>query len=254
MVERRAARPIPSPAEPNVPQGTLDQSRIRDRVAPFPIGSGVTIIDAIAALDPPAADRYIYFTSASAGALGVITSFARSILDDADEAAFKATVNLEIGTDVQAYSANLDGWAGVAVADYYTSAQVDAGFQPLDSDLTAIAALSTQSFGRALLTSQGQITRAVRRITAAGDVTVSATTDDIIVIVKDTPAATAVNLPASPTAGGNYTIKDGGRNCSTYNITITPDSENIEGAATYVMNVDGQSVVIVYDGNEYLII
>lgn len=37
--------------------------------------------------------------------LANITAFGASIIDDADEAAFKATVNLEIGTDVLAYQA-----------------------------------------------------------------------------------------------------------------------------------------------------
>lgn len=36
-----------------------------------------------------------------------ISVFGASIIDDADEATFKATVNLEIGTDVQAYDADL---------------------------------------------------------------------------------------------------------------------------------------------------
>jgi len=46
-----------------------------------------------------------------------ITDFAATILDDADEATFKATVNLEIGTDVQAYSAKLAAIAALAVTD-----------------------------------------------------------------------------------------------------------------------------------------
>lgn len=37
-------------------------------------------------------------------------------------------------------------------ADYLTAAQVVAGYQPLDSDLTALAALSTNSAGRSVLT------------------------------------------------------------------------------------------------------
>lgn len=36
-----------------------------------------------------------------------ISTYAKSFLDDTDEATFKATVNLEIGTDVQAYNAGL---------------------------------------------------------------------------------------------------------------------------------------------------
>lgn len=47
---------------------------------------------------------------AGAGEEVACTAFARSILDDANEAAFKATVNLEIGTDVQAYDADLTVW------------------------------------------------------------------------------------------------------------------------------------------------
>lgn len=42
--------------------------------------------------------------------------------------------------------------AGYGISDGITSAAVAAGYQPLDSDLTAIAALTTTSFGRSLLT------------------------------------------------------------------------------------------------------
>lgn len=55
-----------------------------------------------------AADRMIYTTAGDTYAVTPLTAFARSILDDADEATFKATVNLEIGTDVQAHSSILD--------------------------------------------------------------------------------------------------------------------------------------------------
>ena len=51
----------------------------------------------------------IFGRSSSGGGAGeeiACTAFARSILDDADEAAFKATTNLEVGVDVQAYDAD----------------------------------------------------------------------------------------------------------------------------------------------------
>lgn len=63
-----------------------------------------------------AADRIAYTTGIDTWAEAALTSFARSILDDADEAAFKATVNLEIGVDVQAYDAELAALAGLASA------------------------------------------------------------------------------------------------------------------------------------------
>ncbi|MCE5324950.1 MAG: hypothetical protein LLG01_00900 [Planctomycetaceae bacterium] len=60
-----------------------------------------------------AANKLPYFTGSGTAALTDFTAFGRSILDDADEATFKATVNLEIGTDVQAYDADLTTWAGI---------------------------------------------------------------------------------------------------------------------------------------------
>lgn len=61
------------------------------------------------------------------------TSFGRAFLALADAAATRTAIGLVLGTDI------------------YSKSAIDSGFQPLDSDLTAIAALSTTSFGRALL-------------------------------------------------------------------------------------------------------
>lgn len=105
-----------------------------------------------------------------------ITAFGQSIIDDANEAAFKATVNLEIGTDVQAFDADLTTYAGIAPSanvqsllgaanyaamralldleagtDFYSIVAADAAFQPLDSDLTAIAGITTTAAGRSVL-------------------------------------------------------------------------------------------------------
>lgn len=64
-----------------------------------------------------AADKLPYFTGAGTAGVADFTAFGRSIVDDADEATFKATVNLEIGTDVQAYDAGLADIAALAVTD-----------------------------------------------------------------------------------------------------------------------------------------
>jgi hypothetical protein len=83
------------------------------------IGTDVQAYDAgllsIAGLTT-AADKMIYTTALDTYAVTDLTAFARSILDDADEATFKATVNLEIGTDVQAYDAGLNSIAGLTTA------------------------------------------------------------------------------------------------------------------------------------------
>ncbi len=70
-----------------------------------------------------AADKLAYWTGSGTAANTTFTSFARTLLDDADAATARTTLGLAIGTDVQAY----------------------------DADLAAIAALSTTSYGRSFL-------------------------------------------------------------------------------------------------------
>ncbi len=62
-------------------------------------------------------DQIILGTGAGTIAMASCTTFAQGLLDDTDEATFKATVNLEIGTDVQAYDAELAALAGLTFAD-----------------------------------------------------------------------------------------------------------------------------------------
>lgn len=79
-------------------------------------GGGQPLDDELTAIAglTSAADTLPYFTGAGTAALATFTAFARTILDDANEAAFKATVNLEIGTDVQAWDADLDALAALS--------------------------------------------------------------------------------------------------------------------------------------------
>lgn len=82
-----------------------------------------------------------------------------------------------------------------------------------------------------------------REVTTAGAVTVT-TSDGVIGINKTVPEITTVNLlPAED--GFPLTIKDIAGNAGSFNITIDASgSETIDGAATFVMSSDFQSLVL----------
>jgi hypothetical protein len=73
-----------------------------------------------------AANKLFYFTGSGTGDVTDFTAYGRSLVGVADEAAFKALVNLEIGTDVQAYNATLTSWAGIAPATKLDASAVSA--------------------------------------------------------------------------------------------------------------------------------
>lgn len=92
------------------------------------------------------------------------------------------------------------------------------------------------------------------------------TADAITVSVSDyyiginssgSAAGITVNLPAAATAGAGkqYVFKDENGSAATKNITIDPNgAELIDGAATYVMAVNRESVTILCDGTNWQII
>lgn len=90
----------------------------------------------------------------------------------------------------------------------------------------------------------------IRVITAAGAVTIT-TADYNVIVNKTSGAATVVNLPASPSAGDTYVIKDGKGDANTNNLTVTPNTGTIDGASTYVMNVNYQAITVLYNGTQW---
>lgn len=72
-------------------------------------------ISALAALTP-AADKLAYFNGASTAALTALTTFARTLIAAADAATGRSALGLVIGTNVQAFDAELAAMAGLTSA------------------------------------------------------------------------------------------------------------------------------------------
>jgi hypothetical protein len=101
-------------------------------------------------------------------------------------------------------------------ASFATTSAVAAGYQPLDSDLTAIAALATTSTGRALLTESvaqtgtGALVRAASP-TLTGTLTAAAITASGKLTVAKAGSVSYANLVEVSTAGSNkFTVRDDG--------------------------------------------
>ena len=171
-----------------------------DALTPGDIGAATAAQGAKAdtAVQPAALSDYLTAAAAAAGyqpldsdltAIAALstTSYGRAFLALADAAAGRTALGLGTAatTDASAYATAAQG----AKADTAVQPAALSSYQPLDSDLTAIAALTTTSFGRSLLTQADE---------AATRTTIGAGTSNVVVsdATPQTPGTAAAGTSA----------------------------------------------------------
>lgn len=90
-----------------------------------------------------------YYTTTADGNLTneiVIPAFMQNVLDDTSEAIFKATVNLEIGTDIQAFDADLTVYAGITPSTNIQTFLGSADFAAARTNLGLAIGTDVQAF------------------------------------------------------------------------------------------------------------
>lgn len=160
--DANAARPITAGGT-----GSTTASGARTNLALVP-GTNIQAYDAllqsIAGLTT-SANQIIYTTATDTAAVSTITTFGRSLIDDADAAAGRTTLGVVIGTNVQAYDAGLQSIAGLTTAadrmiyttalDTYAVTTLTAFGRSLVDDANAAAAQTTLGLGSAATANTG---------------------------------------------------------------------------------------------------
>lgn len=201
------------------------------------------ILTQISALNP-VDDRMIVFEAngeTAEAALVPLTSYGRSIAAVDDEAALKALTNLEIGTDVQAYNANLAELAALGDSDGYlknTSGTLSWG-------AVALSAYATVGTGGTYATVAAAVTAGATRIALISNVTETGVVGAYIHILLNGYTWDTATYAVTVNGGGRHTgpgtVKATGMNTTIYTLTSGfPVFENLTYDCTAFGGTGGQ--------------
>lgn len=96
------------------------------------------------------------------------------------------------------------------------------------------------------------IGRRVKTTTTTTNLTV--TDSDEVIMIGTLSGIVTITLPASPTDGDLYVVKDRDGSAAVYNITVSGNGNNIDGLSTYLINTNYQSISLIFSNGKWSVI
>lgn len=189
----------------------------------------------------------------------VLQAFSNSIVTTNNENATCMTLGGVTGTSVTNSVFNSGSASAISISSSYSLTNCNIASSNTNAITGAgtllyagLAFYSTSStINTTIQTPQVYSNDALKVVSPAGSYTI--VPQDAVILV-DTTAARTITMPASPTTGEKHIIKDATGGAAAFNITVAGNGHNIDGATSFTMSANWQSVTLVYSGSQWLII